>query len=280
MTECKNWVHWMATIKGARTVALAAVIAGGMLCEALICEPAQAQVATSCTPQAGAALAFQCTQTSTMPDLYVALELFDGGTEYTVYANNFTGWISNVTTVPPSVGGSNGGNNSYAVGNTGTMLLADYFGFNLNLTNKVPADFTVTSATMMLYSGAITANLNLALIGATQYASQILTSPVQSPTLYNELVNGTNGIKNVSYGIFSVSENTSSTMGNLLFTLNTAAVTEINTQIQDKGQFVVSGSVTDVPEPSTWVMMLAGFAGLGVFARRRAARRRAAAGAG
>src|SRR5208282_1299245 len=80
MTECKNWVHWMATIKGARTVALAAAIAGGMLCEALICEPAQAQVATTCTPQAGAALAFQCTQTN-LPDLYVALELSDGSTE-------------------------------------------------------------------------------------------------------------------------------------------------------------------------------------------------------
>jgi hypothetical protein len=92
-------------------------------------------------------------------------------------------------------------------------------------------------------------------------------------------VNETNGVKNVSYGIFSISENTSNPLATLMFTLNAAATTEINAQIQAKGLFVVSGSVTDVPEPSTWVMMLAGFAGLGVVARRRAARRRAAAAA-
>jgi hypothetical protein len=244
-----------------------------LLCGALICEPAQA--GTSCTPQPGT-LAFQCTQTNTVPDLYVALDLFDGSTEMTVYSNSFTGWVSNISTVPPGIGGSSGPNNSYAVGNTGTMLLADYFGFNLN---KVPATFTVTSATLVVYSGAITSNLKLALVGATQYASQILTPPIQSPTLCNELVNGTNGVKNVSYGIFSISENTSNPLATLMFTLNAAATTEINAQIQAKGLFVVSGSVTDVPEPSTWVMMLAGFAGLGVVARRRAARRRAAAAA-
>jgi PEP-CTERM motif len=277
MTECKNWVHWMATIKGARTVALAAAIAGGMLCEALICEPAQAQVATTCS-QAGT-LAFLCTQNNAAPDLYVSLELFDGSTEFTVSALNsqvFEGSVSNSnTTIPPSSGGPNGGNNNYAVGITSTRTLADYFGFNLS---KVPATFTVTSATLVVYSGAITANLKLALVGATQYASEIFNppNPSQTPTLYNNLVNQAN----VSYGIFSLSENTGDAFGNLMFTLNAAATTEINTQIQAKGLFVVSGSVTDVPEPSTWVMMLAGFAGLGVVASRRAARRRAAAAAG
>jgi hypothetical protein len=166
------------------------------------------------------------------------------------------------------------------------MLLADYFGFNLK---AVPANLTVTSAILVVRSGTINTNLKSNLVAATQYAGQLLTPPIQSPTLYNELVNGTNGIKNVSYGIFSVSANTtgastmasaSNAMAELMFTLNAAAVTEINAQIQAGGPFVVSGSVTDVPEPSTWVMMLAGFAGLGVLARRRAARRRAAAGAG
>jgi hypothetical protein len=90
----------MPTIR-ARTVALAAFVAGGMLCEALICEPAQA--GTSCTPQPGT-LAFQCTQTNTMPDLYVVLELFDGSAEMTVYSNDFTGWVSNISTVPPGIG--------------------------------------------------------------------------------------------------------------------------------------------------------------------------------
>jgi hypothetical protein len=280
MKKRKNWVHWMATIK-ARTVALAAFVAGGMLCEAVICEPAHAQATTTCTPQAGA-LAFQCTQTNTMPDLYVALELFDGSAEITVESNGFTGWVSNVIPGVPSIGGSNGPNNSYAVGNAGNMLLADYFGFNLS---KVPATFTVTSATLVVnYSGYITANMNLALVGATQYASQILTPPIQSPTLYNELVNGTNGVKNASYGIFSISENTVNPLAELQFALSTptnqAAVNELNAQIKAKGLFVISGSITSVPEPSTWVMMLAGFAGLGLVAGRRAARRRAAAAAG
>ena len=67
-----------------------------------------------------------------------------------------------------------------------------------------------------------------------------------------------------------------------MFTLNAAAVSDINTAITDQGVFAVAGQVSaaPVPEPSTWVMMLAGFAGLGVVARRRAAKRRAAAAAG
>ena len=67
-----------------------------------------------------------------------------------------------------------------------------------------------------------------------------------------------------------------------MFTLNAAAVSDINTAITEQGVFVVAGQVSaaSVPEPSTWVMLLAGFAGLGVVARRRAAKRRAAAAAG
>ena len=269
----------MATIKGARTVALAAAMAGGMLCEPLICDPAKA--ATS-------ELAFEYTQSSSSTTAFFAsLELFNGSSLVdTLTTQGFQGWVSNLTSVPPSVGGSNGGNNGYTVGNTGTMLLADYFGFNMK---AVPASLTVTSAILVVRSGTINTNLKLNLVAATQYAGELLTPPIQSPTLYNELVNGTNGIKNVSYGIFSVSANTTgastmasatNAMAELMFTLNAAAVTEINAQIQAGGPFVVSGSVTDVPEPSTWVMMLAGFAGLGVLARRRAARRRAAAEAG
>jgi hypothetical protein len=270
MTECKNWVHWMATIKGARTVVLAAAIAGGMLCEALICEPAQAGTSQ---------LAFSNTQNyPTNPDeFYAALELSNGSSTITLYTyttNNFQGWVSNVAGVPPSLGGPNGINTSYTVGNTGTMLLADYFGFNLS---QVPLSFgTVTSATLMVVSGVTTANLKLALVGATQYASQLVSPSPPLSAIYSELVY----TGNTSYGTFSISENTSNPLAQLMFTLNEYAVNEINVQIQDRGLFVVSGSITDAPEPSTWVMMLAGFAGLGVLARRRAARRRAAAGAG
>jgi hypothetical protein len=58
-------------------------------------------------------------------------------------------------------------------------------------------------------------------------------------------------------------------------------VADINAAIAAKGVFVIAGEASaPVPEPSTWVMMLAGFAGLGIAARRRAAKRRAAAAAG
>jgi PEP-CTERM motif len=63
--------------------------------------------------------------------------------------------------------------------------------------------------------------------------------------------------------------------------LNAAAVSDINTAIESKGVFAVGGQVSGaavVPEPSTWVMLLAGFAGLGAVARRRAAKRRAEVG--
>jgi PEP-CTERM motif len=267
----------MATIK-ARRVALAAVIAGGMLCEALICEPAQAGTTSACPVQSGAS-AFQCTNSTATNNFYASLELFDGSTliEPPTTTNGFQGWVSDVLPAVPPIGGPNGPNTSYTVGNAGNMLMADYFGFNLS---KVPESLTVTSAVLVVYSGIVNTNLKLNLVAATQYAGQLLTPPVESSTVYNELVNG----KNVSYGIFSISENTSNPLATLMFTLNDAATAEINAQIQDKSLqdklFVVSGSVTDTPEPSTWVMMLTGFAGLGVVARRHAARRRAAAATG
>jgi PEP-CTERM motif len=43
------------------------------------------------------------------------------------------------------------------------------------------------------------------------------------------------------------------------------------------GELEVSGTLSAVPEPSTWVMMLVGFGGLGLSALRRAGRRASAA---
>jgi PEP-CTERM motif len=247
----------MAIMKGVPTVAFAAVIAG------LSCEPAQAGTSL---------LAFENTQSNTT-EFYASLELFNGSTLLTtVSTKGFQGWVSNLTTLPLSIGGPNGANTSYTVGSTGNMLLADYFGFKLG---GVSATLKVNSAKLVVYSGTINANLTLNLVGATQYANQLLTPPIQSSTLYNELVNRAN----TSYGQFSLAD-PPNPLTQLMFTLNDAAVSEIKTQIQRKGLFVVSGNVDGVPEPSTWVMMLAGFAGLGVLARRRAARRRAVAAAG
>jgi hypothetical protein len=62
---------------------------------------------------------------------------------------------------------------------------------------------------------------------------------------------------------------TSNPMTQLVFTLNAAAVTDIQKQIVARQEFVIAGDVTSVPEPSSWMMMLAGFAGLGLRATPR-----------
>jgi hypothetical protein len=154
------------------------------------------------------------------------------------------------------------------------MLLVDYLGFNLA---SLPSTVTsITSATLGIESGKVTSNLTYTLFGASQWVSQLETPGDQNAALYANLVKG---VGTDSYGSFQVAKTTGSSVSELMFTLNAAAVSDINTAIKNKTVFVVAGQVSAaaVPEPSTWVMLFAGFAGLGVVARRRAAKRRAAA---
>jgi NAD/NADP transhydrogenase alpha subunit len=155
------------------------------------------------------------------------------------------------------------------------MLLVDYLGFNLA---SLPSTVTsITSATLVMESGKVTNNLTYTLFGASQWVTQLETQGDQNAALYANLVKG---VGTDFYGSFQVAKTTGSSVSELMFTLNAAAVSDINTAIQNKTVFVVAGQVSaaSVPEPSTWVMLLAGFAGLGVVARRRAVKRRAAAG--
>ena len=257
----------MATLTTRSTV-LAGAIAAGLLCEAAISESAHA----------ADALAFGNTL-----NLDPSLELFDssGNLVATVSTSSalgiFQGFISNTDgSVVPSVGGPNGKNTSYAAGSYGGMLLIDYFGFNLaSLPSTVT---TIASATLVLESGKVTNNVTYTLFGATQWVTQLETPGAQNAALYANMVNGAGAN---SYGSFQVAENTTNTMTELMFVLNGSAVSDINAAIKSKAVFAVAGQVSaaaSVPEPSTWVMLLAGFAGLGVVARRRAAKRRAAAG--
>ncbi len=114
------------------------------------------------------------------------------------------------------------------------------------------------------------------LFGVTQWVTQLETPADQNAACYANMVNGVGAN---SYGSFQIAQNTTNTMTELMFVLNGSAVSDINTAIKNKAVFAVAGQVSAaaVPEPSTWVMLLAGFAGLGVVARRRAAKRRAAA---
>jgi len=251
----------MATLM-ARFAALAGV---GVLCEALFCQPAQAVQDLAFGSTAG---------------LEPVLDLYNGATLVATVSTSsalgiFQGFISNTeASVVPSVGGPNGTNTSYAAGSYNGMLLVDYLGFNLA---SLPSNVTsITSATLVMESGKVTNNLTYTLFGATQWVTQLETPGDQNAALYANLVKG---VGTDSYGSFQVAKTTGSSVSELMFTLNAAAVSDINTAIKSKTVFVVAGQVSAaaVPEPSTWVMLLAGFAGLGVVARRRAAKRRAAA---
>jgi hypothetical protein len=182
----------------------------------------------------------------------------------------FQGSISNSDdAMPGSFGGPVGPNTAYAAGSFLGQTLVDYFGFNLS---KVTA--TVSSAKLILYSGAITNDLTYTLFGATQLVSQFTSSADQNAALYTSLVKSVTMIN--TYGSYQLGF-----VGDITFALNAAAVEDINAAIAARETFVVAGAVgAPVPEPSTWLMMLAGFAGLGVVARRRAVKRRAAATAG
>jgi PEP-CTERM motif-containing protein len=270
MTECDGWVDFMVIFR-ARSVALAGAIAVGVLCEALISAPAQAQTFVG---------AFGNTT-----DLDATLKLFNssGALVATVSTDSslgiFQGFISNTdpgTSVVPSVGGPNGTNTSYAVGSYNGMLLVDYLGFNLA---SLPSTVTsITSATLVMESGKVTNDLTYTLFGATQWVNQLETPADQNAALYAAMVKT---VSSGSYGSFQVAQNTNNPMAQLVFLLQGSAVADINAAIAAKGVFVIAGEASaPVPEPSTWVMMLAGFAGLGIAARRRAAKRRAAAAAG
>ena len=266
MTECDGWVDFMVIFR-ARSVALAGAIAVGALCEASISAPAQAQTFVGAF---GNTAGFE-------PEL----ELYNGETLVATVSTSsalgiFQGFISNTdASVVPSVGGPNGTNTSYAAGSYSGMVLVDYLGFNLA---SLPSTVTsITSATLVMESGKVTNNLTYTLFGATQWVTQLGTPADQNAALYAAMVKT---VSSGSYGSFEVAQNTNNPVAQLMFTLNAAAVNDINAAIKVKGVFAIAGQGSaPVPEPSTWVMMLAGFAGLGIVARRRAAKRRAAAAA-
>jgi hypothetical protein len=226
-------------IFSARSAALAGVLAAGVLCEALTCEPARAEY-----------FAFG----NTLNSGNAVLELDVGGTWVELTTLGVQGWISNGAF---GTGGPIGTNTSYTVGaDTSGNLYNDYFGFNLAALGS-PSAGAITAANLVVYSGAISNNLTFNLYGATT-----LLSPMEAgspaPTLYGEMTTGT------SYGTFQLE--TSNAMQQLVFGLNQAAVNDISALAENGSMFAIAGHVeppTVVPELSTWAMMLLGFAGLG-----------------
>jgi hypothetical protein len=133
--------------------------------------------------------------------------------------------------------------------------------------------FTVTSTKLTLYSGAISGELDHRLYGATQAINQLSSGASPDAAFYNELG------QELKYGSFVI--DSSNSLHTLMFALNAAAVSGVDAAILGKKTAIaISGAAVAVPEPSTWIVMLAGFAGLGLAACRRAARDQAASVAG
>jgi hypothetical protein len=235
----------------------------GALSETFASGSAQAGAPSSCEAAAGA-YAFACTQNLG----YATLSLTVGNTTVNINTGGLQGWISTsklVSHIP--------GNLNYMVGRYIDASYNNYFGFDLS---SLGSTAKVTSATLIVYSGLINENLNYTLFGATPLISQLEYGSTNS-SLYGELETGP------VYDDPIVSANTTNPMAQLAFTLNPSAVSDINSAIQNRTfMFALSGHAdlaSSVPEPSTWVLAIAGFVGLGVVARRQAARRRATASA-
>jgi PEP-CTERM motif len=242
----------MATFM-AGSAALAGVIAAGVLCVA----PARA----ACSPVSPTCeYAFGGTSSDTA-DLVLTLS---NGTSLTIAAT-IQGSIT-------SFGVPNFGvpSTSYLAGVYGGASWRDFFEFNLPSESD---DVTVTSANLTLTTGVVNSALAYTLLGPTAVISS-LTASTPNPTLYAALGTGTAYTTNP----YLLSPNS---LSQIIIALNEAAVNNLNNEIHGGNQqFLIAGKVAPIPEPSTWIMMLAGFAGLGFLARRRAARRRAAAAAG
>jgi hypothetical protein len=239
-----------------RSIALPGIIAAAILWGALACGPAHADSSAD-------GYAFGGTQYS---QDYATLTLQVGSQSVTLSDSGFQGWVSGDTF---NFSGPDPVNTSYIAGVLGGSARNNFFVFNLAGVNG-----TVTSAKLKLYAGTITRELNYSLYGATEAISE-LSDDADSPnlTLYDQLGTGT------QYDSANIYSDNSASW--LILTLNASAVSDIKALITaKKTQFAISGHTEPVPEPSTWIMMLAGFAGLGLAAYRRAAGGRRAVSAG
>jgi hypothetical protein len=225
----------------ARSTALGSAVAAGVLCVALIDDPARAD-----------SYAFGSTQSASD---YATLTLQEGSQSVSLSTDGFQGWIS--ASCCNNAGA--GYNTSYLAGVYGGSSRNNFFVFD-----TAGVKSPVTSASLNLYAGSINAELQYSLYGATQLISQLAEGISPNASLYAELGQG------VKYGSFVV--DTGNSLHNLVFSLNAAAVSNINAAIAEKKtQVAIGGVALAVPEPSTWIMMLAGFAGLGLAAARRRA---------
>ena len=153
----------------------------------------------------------------------------------------------------------------YLAGVVDGTTYANYFEFDIPTVKA-----TVTSAALNLYSGSISTNLEYSLFGANGALDRINGFSYAGTNFYNELVSG----PKYTSSPFALSPDQS--FSSLLVSLNDAAVlSDINKAGGPGGNhtLVMAGMVVGVPEPSTWAMLIVGFAGLAVLSYRRASAR-------
>ena len=254
----------------ARRIALAGAVAAAGLGLALA-SGGQASAAPACIAAPGA-YAFACTGSSAY---YATLTLQVGGKTVSLSTNGFQGWVSNSSF---NIGAPLGPNSNYVAGVYNNASYNNYFAFKLS---SLGSTASVTSASLTINAGLINATMDYTLFGATDLLSQLETNFSPNTNLYNDLAAGP------VYDDPILTPNTANPFQSLVFTLNESAIEDINDAILARSMFAISGHaalpstvfVGSVPEPATWILMLAGFAGLGSVAHRLAARRRAAAAA-
>jgi hypothetical protein len=241
-------------------IARSTAFAIAVLSSALVCAPARAVQTPPCEALPGAGdYAFGCTQAREASLTLVEPTKSDPDNSVTLFTNGFQGWIKESSF---GIAGPDGDLNYLAGVYSGTSY-KNFFAFD------VGGQANVTSAKLTVYSGLISTKMSYSLFGATAVVQQLENGFSPNLTLYDALGTG------VKYGSAIIAPNSS--FQNIVFTLNAAAVTQINKTAGVKnGTFAVSGDAA-VPEPSTWAMMLAGFAGLGLVAYRRRVKRQAAA---
>ncbi len=155
------------------------------------------------------------------------------------------------------------GNTNYFVGDPvgdGTKL-NDFFMFALAGLNGA----TVTGATLSVtqYNVAAPLTLRLGDASALANAGELLPTGATSAAIFQAL--GVGG-----FGDFALTPGYSGAQ--LDFALNGAAINAINQDIANgDSYFAIGGSVSGVPEPTTWAMLILGLGAIGVSLRQRKA---------
>jgi hypothetical protein len=155
-----------------------------------------------------------------------------------------TGWWSTGDT-------SDNSNTNYVTGKIGAYLYNDFFVFPLSGLSSI------TSATLSLDGWLISGTLTYRMYDVTTPIATLEDVAANPNTaIYNDLGSG------VYYGGGAVTDGESYTTIN--FMLNAAGIAAMNAAIANGAtSFAIGGTVNAIatPEPSTWAMMLVGFAG-------------------